>query len=43
MSVVAPLVALAVMVAIAALALLVAPEGRPGIDSAPEGWIAPRG
>jgi hypothetical protein len=42
-SAVLPLVVLAAMVAVAALALLVGPDDRPGIDVPPDGWIGTRG
>jgi hypothetical protein len=42
MSALLPLIVLAVMVAIAALALLVGPDDRPGIDDPPEGWVGSR-
>ena len=43
MNAVLPLLILAAIVAVAALALLVGPAGRPGIDDPQEGWVGSRG
>jgi hypothetical protein len=37
-----PVVVLAAMTAFAILALLFGPDGRPGVDQRPEGWVGSR-
>ena len=39
MTAIAPLIILAAMVAIAALAMLFGADSRPGIDQAADGWV----
>jgi hypothetical protein len=43
MTAVLPIVVLAAMTVFAVLALLFAPDDRPGVDQRPEGWVGIRG